>query len=207
MVWEIWPNVDQVDLFGQEAESREKYPALEDELYKLMQEDPYFSSLPEGLTREDIKLLDTLSFEREFGGMHHSADEVDAFFDQWVKSLSLMHALVKSVLTSCTEYRAKAKALAKALEQEKKAEEAQKKRLQQPTQRMLIKVTKVTISRCPMTPEGDESQANCCRIWLTLIQQSYRADSQSIKYLLWIPLHLSRAWMFLCLFFFLTHEF
>lgn len=128
MVWEIWPNVDQVDLFGQEAESREKYPALEDELYKLMQEDPYFSSLPEGLTREDIKLLDTLSFEREFGGMHHSADEVDAFFDQWVKSLSLMHALVKSVLTSCTEYRAKAKALAKALEQEKKAEEAQKKR-------------------------------------------------------------------------------
>lgn len=106
----------------------EEYTETEKQLLKLMEEDSFFASLPEGLGEEQIQTMGHLASTRNLADLLPSSDAVDAAFELHSLAIDRMATLFRSVQTSCQEWTASRKAIKKARELHQKAVEAERKR-------------------------------------------------------------------------------
>ena len=104
------------------------YTGVEESLYSLMELDPYFGSLPEGLRKEYVQTVGHLESSKNTSDLLPSAEAVDDFFDVHQNSLDCMAGLVKSLRDGISEFKNEQKALKKAMKDLAKKQEAERKR-------------------------------------------------------------------------------
>ena len=93
-----------------------------------MEQDPYFQCL--SLDPLHVQTLGHLLQTRDHSDLGGTAEDVEKQFDQHDQALQKMSALCAALKSTATEWRATSKALAKAKALERKAFNAEKKRLQ-----------------------------------------------------------------------------
>ena len=118
----------KVELLCRRDTSPQVYETLEIELFALMQDDEYFSSLPEMVRQEECQTLGHMLRDREISDLLPTSDAVSEMFGQQRQAIERMDSLCKSVATACSDWKANKKALDKAKQQEMKAQKALEER-------------------------------------------------------------------------------
>lgn len=105
------------------------YADRDHQLYKLMSDDLYFGSLPEGLHAEYVQTMGHLIHSRAESDLLPSVEAVEEHFDRHANAIDCMGMLVKALVDTCREYHGERKALEKARKDLERKTDAEKKRL------------------------------------------------------------------------------
>lgn len=117
-----------------ESGDPDKYEELEKELWKLVQADPYLSSIPD-LQQEEIQTLGHFTSVRDTSELLPDTDAVESTFDLHSRALQRMTSIGSCLLTTATEWSSNRKAIQKAKEMEKKAREKEESKLRKKAQK------------------------------------------------------------------------
>lgn len=118
----------QVELLSDKSTEAHLYQPIEEELCELMKKDKYFNCM--AIERKHVQTQGHLTTVRELSDLLPTPEEVEQVFAMHELAMSKMLALCDALKTSAAEFRATSKALEKARGLEKKAHEAELRRLQ-----------------------------------------------------------------------------
>lgn len=154
--------LSKVEIVSNEDIAPSTYEPLEQELFRLIRDDDYFSTLPEAVMQSECQTIGHVQRDRTLSDLLPTAEAVTNMFEDHKSAIGRTESLCKSVITTCSEYKANQKALAKAKLQEDKQRKllAEREAKKQKTleERALKKAAELQAKREAAAQEEEQQQ-------------------------------------------------